>query len=524
MDNNLIEIPAFLNNESFDAIQITSTCQASEYARACSTNAECGQCDSCERSGQSCGISEESCGGYGCMGGCQACENSCQTTCQKNSQGCSSCQRTCQTTCEENCQDFCENTNQNFGIYSSNNSQITKMNNVYIGKSNKKAPILQAYAGINNEAKIVYDAINNITGIAVVANGIFNTDNSGVKNVTTIEKYQWYGELEWESTYNRLTLYNNIASSGAGLEGKIYFKLKDGTYIDNEEIIKMLFTSHEFTLEVYNDVSSSSRGSNTLFGRVFADNETFIFTKDTMLNLNFSLSIWYSASYESNFRIKTATIDGRDLSVEFFDKTKELPYYADINNVAEAIIKINNADLWGNLIKEDDGTYTLDDHQSSGITAYSTWINTYGTVVVSNGSSYSTLKVSHTAGSATNKYMLEVSGYLYLRYKDGVEIMIDNAPLPEYFKGSIKMKYSDSGGSSYWCYIGSFATEIYYQGTKTFTYPDDFSDSYFSVGVGRYSGSNTVSNTATFYNPTLNNIGLLGVSIPTRFEIDPSWL
>jgi hypothetical protein len=145
------------------------------------------------------------------------------------------------------------------------------MDNVKAGVNNKSVSILQAYAKTNDGIKLVYDAIDNIIGIAIVANNIFNTDSSGVRNPNQIEKYEWYGELSWTESNHRIRVNNNLASGGAGLEGKLYFKLKDGTYIDNEELINILFTYHKFVLEVYSDVSSTSRSTITVFGKNFSD-------------------------------------------------------------------------------------------------------------------------------------------------------------------------------------------------------------------------------------------------------------
>lgn len=526
----MITIPEYLNGQERGI---------STYAEGgcCSNYCEVSECDNCE--GGNCMSSLTCTDSYE---GCGTCKYTCESTstqscgsCESGegcSEGCGKCQRTCQSTCEKDCQSFCEAGYQNTGIYSNNTSQqVVKMDNVKAGVNNKSVSILQAYAKTNDGIKLVYDAIDNIIGIAIVANNIFNTDSSGVRNPNQIEKYEWYGELSWTESSHRIRVNNNLASGGAGLEGKLYFKLKDGTYIDNEELINILFTYHKFVLEVYSDVSSTSRSTITVFGKNFSDAQTVIFTKDTMLNLNFSLSAWYNASYYSGFRIREASIDGRDLNIEFFDKTPELPYYANIKNVEKAIMNINHAILYSGT------TYTNNYFDGTAIatdrTAYQTWINNYGTVTLStSGSTYSSCRIQQTGGNtSSNGFALYLSGLVFLQYKDGVKKRFDDSnSLCKYFKGTSKINFYGVGGSNDWCWWSGYLNDSSnFKTTKTFDYPDDVvlgsgDEGNWFMGVCRFNVTATTYMRSYFYDLELNNIGLSATTIPTEFQIDSTLL
>lgn len=188
-------------------------------------------------------------------------------------------------------------------------------------------------------------------------------------------------------------------------------------------------------------------------------------------------------------------------------------YYGDVNNIVEMVAVVNYAQLY--TVDSEGTTGTV----STGADAYNTWIDTYGTVTISSGSTYAYLSVRHSTGSSLNNYALFLKAGLYFKYANGISQLISNATLTSNLSGNIEAGFdlSNSGTAyyRYWALVGD-ETETE-EGERTLTYPNDFGNPYVRVGIGRYKGSGRSTIGCTLYNATIN-----GVTIPAKFEIASS--
>lgn len=192
-------------------------------------------------------------------------------------------------------------------------------------------------------------------------------------------------------------------------------------------------------------------------------------------------------------------------------------YYGDVNNIESMVWKIDRVNLY-DVTDGPDNDFTTN---TDSVSSYDTWINTYGKITITeNTGTYTRIQVDHNYGSKLNNVGVYLDGDYYFKYKNGHYKAIDTPLLKYNLSGTIKIKVDeDANNTARFVYWGTAGNENKASsGTRTLTYPDNFSSSAnASVGIGRYSGSNSCYNKYTIYNPTIN-----GISIPARIEIDPA--
>lgn len=192
-------------------------------------------------------------------------------------------------------------------------------------------------------------------------------------------------------------------------------------------------------------------------------------------------------------------------------------YYGDVNNIESMVWKIDRVHLY-DVTDGPDNSFKIN---TNSVSSYDTWINTYGEITITeNTGTYTRIQVDHNRGSSLNDVGVYLDGDYYFKYKNGHYKAIDTPLLKYNLSGTIKIKVDDdTNGSADYVYWGTAGNENKASsGTRTLTYPDDFSsDANASVGIGRYSGSSSCYNKYTVYNPTIN-----GISIPACIEIDPA--